>query len=210
MLIAAGPEIACSVLDVKSDPEILWLICHASPQTILLGVCYRPPNTNTGFSRDLNNMISTLTTANPNAHILLFGDFNFPKIDWHNPTLSSAYDVKTRDFIDVCLNFNLAQLVSQPTRIAGGCANILDLILANHQDSLSSISYLPEISDHKVIHANFPSLLSDATNSRKQLPCRIKVIMKPSTTSSITSFQSSKIAFTRDLCTITGRFLNVR
>lgn len=55
----------------------------------------------------------------------------------------------------MCLNFNLTQVVSEPTRVTHTSANTLDLILTDHPESLSSISYLPEISDHRVIHAEF-------------------------------------------------------
>lgn len=61
----------------------------------------------------------------------------------------------SREFLDACFNFNLSQLVSEPTRVAANSANILDLILTTHPSSLSSITYLDEISDHKVIHADF-------------------------------------------------------
>lgn len=91
----------------------------------------------------------------PNADLLLFGDFNLPDIDWHNTVPSLVSQTESRDFLDVCLNFNLTQLILEPTRVTQDTANILDLLLVNCPDSLSSITYLREISDHKVIHASF-------------------------------------------------------
>lgn len=89
--------------------------------------------------------------------LLLFflGTFNFPSINWRDGTTSLTNQSEASDFIEVCLNYNLTQLVLEPTRISETSANILDLILTNYPESLSSLTYLREISDHKVIHGVF-------------------------------------------------------
>lgn len=127
VLIAVAPDLSCSPIDIVSDLETLWLICRSSPQSILLGVCYRSPHTSPNFSSKLNNILSDLGTTHPNSHILLFGDFNYPGIDWQKLGPSSTNHRESKDFIEVCLNTNLTQLVKQPTRVAGDSANILDL-----------------------------------------------------------------------------------
>lgn len=100
------------------------------------------------------------------ADLVLFGDFNFPGINWSEVT-ATANTTQAKDFIDVCLNYNLTQLVTQPTRVTCDSSNILDLILTTHPDSLSSIHYLQEISDHKVIHVDF-SFCPTANPSQKK------------------------------------------
>lgn len=155
MAIAISKDISCNALNIQTDLEIIWLLCHATPETVLIGACYRPPHSTPDFASKLNDTLNDLTTAYPNARILLFGDFNHPLIDWVNQVTLTSGEPEAHDFLDVCLNFNLTQLVTEPTRVTQTCANTLDLILTNHPDSLSSITYLPEISDHKVIHAEF-------------------------------------------------------
>lgn len=154
MLIAVHQQFSASLINVDSNLELLWLLCHAAPRTVLVGVCYRPPQNDPDFSYKLNNVLSELTSSYPNADIVLFGDFNFPTIDWRNYT-SMTNSSEAKNFVDVCLNFNLTQLILEPTRIAQNSANTLDLILTNSPDSATSITYLREISDHKVIHATF-------------------------------------------------------
>lgn len=134
---------------------MLWVMCRASPLTLLIGVCYRPPRKSPDFPRKLHNVLNKLVSKHPKAHILLFGDFNYPNIDWSNQPQPIVSQEEPNDFIDVCLNFNLTQVVSEPTRVAGEAANTLDLILTTHPDSLNFITGLREISDHKVIHATF-------------------------------------------------------
>lgn len=155
VLIAVNHQIPCTTINTSSDLEILWLICHAAPETVLLGVCYRPPHNSPDFPGQLNDMLCHLNAKHPNAHILLFGDFNYPYVDWANLAPTTTSNAETREFIDVCLNFNLSQILTEPTRVTQETASLLDLILTNRPDSMSSITYLREISDHKVIHADF-------------------------------------------------------
>lgn len=169
VLIAARRHLSCTHLNVSSDLEIIWLICRAAPESVLLGVCYRPPHKTPNFSRQLNDILATLTTEHPNAHILLFGDFNYPTINWDNNAHTVDNRAETREFIDICSNFDLTQLVLNPTRVVKESANILDLILTNHPESLSSITYLREISDHKVIHAVFNFIPAPRHNPGKTI-----------------------------------------
>lgn len=155
VLIAASQELSCSVLSIRSNLELLFIHCHAAPQSVLVGVCYRPPHSSPAFAIELNNALFEITSKHTKASLLLFGDFNFPDINWHNLSPHLVNETEVKNFLDVCLDFNLSQLVSQPTRITENTANVLDLILTNQPDKLSSIAYLKEISDHKVIHASF-------------------------------------------------------
>lgn len=155
VLIAVNEQLSCSLINIHCKLEILWLVCRAVPETVLLGVCYRPPDNNPDFAQDLNDILNQLTTKYSTAHILLFGDFNFPDIDWNDANQLITGHSRTKEFINVCLNFNLTQLITEPTRISGETSNILDLILTTKPDSLSYITLLPEISDHKVIYAVF-------------------------------------------------------
>lgn len=169
VLIAVGPNLSCTPLDIVSDLEMLWLIFRSSAQSVLLGVCYRAPHTSPNFASELNNILIDLGTAHPNSHILLFGDFNYPGIDWQKLAPSGANHRELKDFIEVCLNANLTQLVREPTRVAGVSANILDLILTTNPESLSHITYLQEISDHKVIHAEFSFCLERREKRKKTI-----------------------------------------
>lgn len=128
------------------------------------------PQTNPDFPRHLNNILHKLVFTYPNARILLFGDFNYPDIDWQNIASSTiTCHAEAKNFIDVCLNFNLTQLISQPTRVSRESANTLDLILTSSPENVSSINYLPEISDHKVMHALFSFTSTQKQTSDKTI-----------------------------------------
>lgn len=126
-------------------------ICHPNGKTIIC-VCYRPPNSDSNFSDDLHINLTEIKTLYPKADIILFGDFNFPSINWSN--LSFTGSGESGSFLDVCHDFNLTQLVDQPTRDA----NILDLVLTTSPQLIQTITYTDGFSDHKLLHVvlSFP------------------------------------------------------
>ena len=66
-------------------------------------------------------------------HILV-GDFNLPGINWDSMICSQ--DIKSCDFLDLCINNGLTQLVYSPTRLN----NILDLVLCNNEIVISELT----------------------------------------------------------------------
>lgn len=120
-----------------------------------MGVCYRPPCADTSFVPSFHDALHLITTLHPNTRIVIFGDFNFPSINWCDLAITSANKSVESDFVNTCLTFGLSQLVTSPTRTTNHSNNILDLILTSHPNSFSPPIYLDGISDHAVIHGTF-------------------------------------------------------
>lgn len=79
------------------------------------------------------------------ANLLFFRDFSFPEINWQ---LLMSMSRDSKHFLDLCMMFNLVQVVNMPT-----CnGNILDLVFASSPDLVDSAVYLPGISNHKIIN----------------------------------------------------------
>lgn len=157
------------------------------------------------FSYYLNDSLNQLTTTHPNARILLFGDFNFPSIDWQNFTPTSNEEIT--NFLDVCLNFNLTQLVKEPTRVVRDSSNILDLILTNHPESLANLTYLREVSDHKIIHATFTFIAESRQTFHKTIRLYDKGNYNEMNNQLLAFFQNSKEIFMTDQLRTTGLLL---
>lgn len=104
--IAVSEQLSCAVINIKSDLKILSLICRAVPISILLRICYRQPHYYSDFSPKFNDMLNQLTNERPNAHILLFGDFNFSTTDWTNSTPLIVSSTESREFIKTGLHFH--------------------------------------------------------------------------------------------------------
>ena len=84
--------------------------------------------------------------------IWVLGDFDYPKLDWDEEdvpfmrpgrTLAKLYD----GFIETLNDFNLMQMVREPTR--GG--NILDLFLTTNHTLVESVRIIPGLSDHNIV-----------------------------------------------------------
>ena len=87
--------------------------------------------------------------------VYIFGDFNYPKIDWSVP--ASYGDKAHNAFVDFCSNNVLNQCVHEPTHVGG---NTLDILLSNYLSKtfLLSVSVLPPLADscdHNVVAFNF-------------------------------------------------------
>lgn len=91
----------------------------------------------------------------------LFGDFNFPLIDWEG--LSSPCNMST-EFINLTLDYDLSQTVSQPTRVS----NILDFILTDNPETVVHIEHLDGFSDHNLLQLTL-NVLSPVYNTLPKL-----------------------------------------
>lgn len=165
VLIATNRNLRCSPVQILSPLEMIWLSCNATHPRVLIGVCYRAPNSDSSFSPILHDALSTLKAKYPNSPILLFGDFNFPSADWSDPHSMLSKNSADCDFVNVGLTIGLSQLVTQATRITDHSSNILDLVLSTHADNFSPVTCLRGLSDHMAVHTTFSS---DIIKSKKK------------------------------------------
>lgn len=156
VLIAITDALISFSVNVPCDLEIAWVCVVMNFKRCILGICYRPPQCSSSFVNKLHDAIHLVITRFPDSPIFLFGDFNFPNIVWLDhypvPSLSSS---QCSEFVKMCSDFNLRQLVNQPTRVTASSSSILDLVLTTCPDLVSPISYLSGLSDHSVLHFYF-------------------------------------------------------
>lgn len=147
------------IVNINSSIEIVWAECETHSNKVLIGCCYRPPDTNLYFLVELRSNIAKALELCPADIVYLFGDFNFPLIDWKN--LSSACRT-SMEFISLALDFNLFQMITQPTR----GTNILDLVFTNAPETVSEIVCLDGFSDHKLLQLtlNIPLQFTGVSN----------------------------------------------
>uniref|UniRef100_A0A8B9C3Y3 Reverse transcriptase domain-containing protein n=1 Tax=Anser brachyrhynchus TaxID=132585 RepID=A0A8B9C3Y3_9AVES len=103
--------------------ESLWVRIRgkANKASILVGVCYRPPNQDEETDEEFYRQ---LAEAAKSSALVLVGDFNFPDISWKHNT---AQRKQSRRFLESMEDSFLTQLVREPTR--GGAP--LDLLFTN-------------------------------------------------------------------------------
>lgn len=167
VLVAVKNSLECMRVNVTTNLEFSCVQISVNFTKILLCVCYRSPSTPSGFCNDLHDALNTIHTRFPNTDIFLFGDFNFPEINWASPAIPNDATCESSNFLALCSTFSLTQVITEPTRVTNSTSNILDLLLTSAPDFISNISYLPEISDHCVIHLNLKFTTGSSRNKSK-------------------------------------------
>lgn len=144
VLLAVRKSVQSYAINVHSDLEMIWVACVTKFTTLLIGSCYRPPDCYHSFVDDLWSSITQASKLCRTDAIYIFGNFNFPEVDWIH--LSSSCHNST-EFINRALDFNVFQIVTQPTR----GSNILDLILTTVPETVGIILNIDGFSDHSLL-----------------------------------------------------------
>ena len=113
-------------LDLElANIECLWLELNIRNRKLLVGTFYRPPNSSPIVLSNIENSIG-LAVDSGIADIVISGDFNFNVI---NP--SSANKI-----LDICKQYNLHQLIKEPTHFTEYSSSLIDLILVSNLQSV--------------------------------------------------------------------------
>ena len=116
-------------------------------QLYTLGVFYRPPSASTDCLSNLYNHVNSMHHQN-RSNLILCGDFNIDVSSASAPTCAS-----NNLFNQLCTDFCLSQVISQPTRVTSTSSTTIDLVLLSSPESLISSNVLSPIgtSDHNSI-----------------------------------------------------------
>lgn len=170
VLIAVRKDIVAVPVAVNSFLECVLVSLKCGPTPYVIGVFYRPPDMTCTFASEFRRVLDDVIIRFPNTVLIIFGDFNFPLIDWS--TLSVAgNNAEANEFLNVCLDHSLTQIIDQPTRRSATSANILDLILTNDPDLCSDITHLDGLSDHVIITGNLTRPFNTRQAANKKIRC---------------------------------------
>src|SRR5215831_7139644 len=122
-------------------PESIWCSVGTGKDKILIGVCYRPPDSTQENDQSLIELVNKASKEK----ILIMGDFNFRELRWNDETLFDSSDKFVK-----CVNDNF---LFQKTNKATRGENILDLIFVSDTDMVNQLDVGEpfETSDHNII-----------------------------------------------------------
>lgn len=170
VLIATKKQISAVPITVTTFLECVWIRCKIGIADVVIAAFYRPPDMTATFSGEFHRILSDLYVRFPNSIFLVFGDFNFPNIDWPNLTVNPS-DQEAHMFLHTCLDFSLVQLITDPTRRSATTANILDLVLTNNPEVCFDILHLQGLSDHEIITGYITRPFGRKKTSTKRIHC---------------------------------------
>ncbi|MCG8049353.1 MAG: reverse transcriptase domain-containing protein [Candidatus Thiodiazotropha endolucinida] len=122
--------------------ECIWIELANVNKHILLGVFYRPPNSNAAYLSSIEDSISMAEDTGI-AEIIVTGDFN---LNTSNPSSS-------RKVNSICQQFCLHQTITEPTHFTEHSSSTLDLLfVSNKQNLINSGVGEPFLDQHVRYH----------------------------------------------------------
>ena len=139
--------------------EHLWVkLKLRGSDCLTIGCIYRSPSSSDQDSiANLNGLFQTVRGLH-SSHLLIAGDFNLPQIDWNAKLSSAPTSHVSHRFLEMLNDNFLFQHVDKPTRFRPNFTpSVLDLIITNEPDMVTSLAYLPGLgaSDHLILHFTF-------------------------------------------------------
>ena len=130
----------------NDDLELIALeIQKANSCPFLIATWYRPPNTPLDYFKKFEMFLKEADARYSEIYIL--GDFN-------RNILSKTPEVHTTHLLDLMVDYQLAQLIKEPTRVNAKSQTLIDVFITNKEDNIShSGVYTLSISDHNLIYA---------------------------------------------------------
>ena len=114
----------CSVLSSHSMSVDLLFDCS-------VGLFYRSPSSNESVNEKLCTTFREIGSCNF-KDVLIFGDFNFPEIDWKTESCTAGTGHAAYRFLESTRDAFLTQHQCEPTRYRyGQRSNILDLVFTS-------------------------------------------------------------------------------
>lgn len=126
-------------------------------KNLLIGVIYRPPDTNLNDFNDI--FLDLLDKMETNKkHCYLLGDYNANLLQVNSHKATS-------DLLDILYSKHFIPLISKPTRVTSRGASLIDNIFSNYEmvhDNISGILY-SDISDHFPVFTLCTTKLKEST-----------------------------------------------
>ena len=123
------------------DLEILWAEVHTGNSKAMVGVIYRPPQTEISFYQKFEHNIQSVLDLN--IPVFLAGDFNIDMLG-----------NRCNQFKTLLTRLNLVNIVQEPTRITDSSATCIDLFVTNRPNFIADVNILSNFcSDHCPVSA---------------------------------------------------------
>jgi hypothetical protein len=139
VLVAVRNELRSSrklLLEGEQSELLMIELYPVNWMKFILGVFYRPPNSDVDTLIELRNSLDRLEES---CQLVLVGDFNLPDIDWSMdfPSPTSQAGFKEELFCDIIADQFLYENIDGPTHLRG---NKLDCVLCNVPELITDVN----------------------------------------------------------------------
>lgn len=135
---------------MEAHIETLFLEMKCDSGSRIIGVIYRPPNSNADmFTDSMNVLLSSIKSRYGFNNVIIMGDFNIDLLTTVSSQLSLRYTVDM-------FSGGFIPLILRPTRVSCTSSTLIDHIWSNDASAaLTSGIILSDISDHYPVFASF-------------------------------------------------------
>ena len=163
-------------LNTLGFEEAVWCIIQLAPaHRLLVGVCYRSPNSTRANNLLLNEMFCKAQNLQMKG-ILIMGDFNFPQINWESGFVDGPNGSDAELFFETSQDLFLYQHVNLKTRFRiGNNPSRLDLVFTNEEHMVDELLDHQPLgkSDHVVLSWEFIYRQVQLSDGKKTTPQRL-------------------------------------
>ena len=139
-------ELCLSLTLLKEHIECLFVKIEVDNISVIVGIVYRPPNSNLDdYLDDFINITESIKRMGKTCYIL--GDVNLDLMKYESHR-------KTSQYLDLLFSNSFIPLINRPTRITQHSATLIDHIYTNNyniNDKLHQAILVTDISDHLII-----------------------------------------------------------
>jgi len=159
--IKVSMEMPCSDNEFE---EAIWCNADLGSSKLLIGICYRKPSSDDSNNEKLLEVMQWAVNQRRTDHVVIFGDFNYPEIDFGNCCVLSGQGKAAEKFFRTTQDLFLFQNVRETTRHRPGQeASTLDYVFTDEEGLIDVINYEAPIgkSDHVCLTWNMSLVMTE-------------------------------------------------
>ena len=160
--------------ELESIGENLWCQVNIKGRRpIIFGVIYKPKHNDSYVIDEVRGAIDIINSKQRTVDIIVTGDFNQGNVDWENNMIIQdhyASKVTAEKLLDFSRNYNMQQLVTEPTRED----SILDLVFTNNTNIIKQTNVQPGFGDHHLVATELNLVMTRPKPPRRKVYLREK------------------------------------
>ena len=147
-----------SVLTNAEFQDSIWCKLDSPQNSLVVGVCYRSTASSRENNTKLLGLLDKAAYVAAKSHLLIFGDFNYPEIDYASSTVIGGSGTDAHAFLSKTNDLFLYQHINDWTRHRiGQQPSLLDYVFTDEDNVIDDVQFSAPLgkSDHVGIKLNY-------------------------------------------------------
>jgi hypothetical protein len=151
---------SCPLLNLTNDEfqDSVWCMIDSDSHSVVVGVCYRSTSSTKDNNASLLGLLEKAENQAAKSHLLIFGDFNYPEINYERYEVEGGPDTDAYRFFNKTTDLFLYQNINEWTRCRiGQQPSLLDYVFTDEDNVVEDIKFTTPLgkSDHVCIEMSY-------------------------------------------------------